>query len=249
MSTGKGQVLQLILEDGYRHAHVFCPPNLIPAPGQYLLAGDASDSPLPVPLFHTDSVPQGFIAAAPIPDSWNPGLELHLRGPLGRGFTLPLSARRVGLVELDSSPARLKGLIRRALKQDAAVVLICGSNPDNLPDDVEVQPISSLHEIVEWADYLAFDVARENLNQLRERLGKRHQFAAEKDRVATLAPHASAGESSKGEPRRNEVQVLIHTPIPCGGIAECGVCAVTLKSGWKLACKDGPVFNWSDILE
>src|SRR6266498_5110890 len=125
MNPGKGQVFELILEDGFRHMRVSCPSNLIPSPGQYLLAGDGSDAPLPAPLFHTDSAPQGFIAAAPIPDSWNPGTELHLRGPLGRGFTLPLSARRVGLVELDSSPARLKGLIRRALKQDAAVVLIC----------------------------------------------------------------------------------------------------------------------------
>ncbi len=234
MSTGKGQVVELILEDGCRYVRVSCLPNLIPSSGQYLLAGDTSNAPLPVPLFHTDSTPQGgsmapwrhFIAAAPIPDSWNPGLELHLRGPLGHGFTLPLSARRIGLIAFDISPARLKGLIRPALKQGAAVVLVCDSNPDNLPDDVEVQPMSSLHEIVEWADYVAFAVARENLNQLRERLGKLNQFAAEK-----------------------EAQILIHTPIPCGGIAECGVCAVTLKSSWKLACKDGPVFNWKDMLE
>ena len=78
-----------------------CPPNLIPSPGQYLLAGDGSDSPLPVPLFHTDSAPQGFLAAAPVPDWWHPGLELSLRGPLGRGFTLPVSARKVGLIAFD----------------------------------------------------------------------------------------------------------------------------------------------------
>src|SRR5215212_426137 len=125
MSTGKGQVVELILEDGCRQVRVSCPPNLIPSPGQYLLASDVS--PVPVPLFHTDSAPQGFIAAAPIPDSWNPGLELSLRGPLGRGFNLPLSARRVGLVVFDAQPARLMGLVRQALKQDAAVVLVCNS--------------------------------------------------------------------------------------------------------------------------
>jgi len=42
-------------------------------------------------------------------------------------------------------------------------------------------------------------------------------------------------------------QVLVRTPVPCGGIAECGVCAVTLKSEWKLACKDGPVFDWGEL--
>jgi NAD(P)H-flavin reductase len=224
MHTGKGQVSELILEDGYRHVRVSCPSNLIPSPGQYVLAGDASDAPLPVSLFHTDSAPQGFIAAAPIPDSWNPGAELYLRGPLGHGFDLPLSARKVGLIAVDVSPARLRGLVQPALKQGAAVVLVCKSSVDNMPDEVEVHPMSALNEIVEWADYLAFDAAREDLNQLKERLGKLKQVAAGK-----------------------ESQILVHTAIPCGGVAECGICAVTLRSSWKLACKDGPVFQWNEL--
>ena len=227
MQTGKGQIVQLILEDGYRHAHISCPANLIPSPGQYLLAGDTSDTPLPVSLFYTDSAAQGFITAAPVPESWHPGMELHLRGPLGRGFTLPISARKVGLIAFDDSPARLKGLVWQALRQEAAVVLVSDSTPENLPDDVEAQPLSSLHEIIEWADYAAFDVARGNLHQLREQLGKLNQLAA-----------------------GSEAQILIRAPVPCGGVADCGVCAVTLRSNnWKLACKDGPVFDWRDMLE
>jgi dihydroorotate dehydrogenase electron transfer subunit len=222
MQTGKGQVIELMLEDGCRYVRVACAPGLIPSPGQYLLASDRSDAPLPVPLFHTDSAPEGFIAVAP--DSWHPGFELSLRGPIGRGFALPLQARKVGLVAFDDSPARLRGLIRPALKQEAAVVLVCDSTPDNLPDDVEVQPLSALQEIVEWADYVAFDVRRGNLNGLRERLGNANQSAVRKD-----------------------AQVLLLTPIPCGGIAECGVCAVSLKSDWRLACKDGPVFDWNEV--
>jgi len=220
MHTGKGQVLELILEDGIRLVRISCPSNLIPSPGQYLLAGDGSDAPLPVPLFHTDSAPRGFIAAGLIPSSWNPGTELYLRGPLGQGFNLPLSARKVGLVAFDVSPTRLRGLIQPALRQDAAVVLICNSGTDHLPDEVEVQPMSALQGIVEWADYLAIDVEREKLHQLKEGLGKLNQV---------------------------EAQVLIHTPIPCGGVAECGVCAVTVKPSWRLACKEGPVFTWREV--
>jgi len=224
MHAVQGQVLELLLEDGYRHARISCPPNLVPAPGQYLLAGDASGSPLPVSLFYTDSAPRGFIAAAPVPSAWRPGRELHLRGPLGRGFTLPFSARNIGLIALDDSLARLKGLIQPALQQKAALVLVCNSNPDNLPDEVEVQPLSTLDEILEWADYLALDVRRENLSQARERLGKLKQLAA-----------------------LEHTEVLIYAPVPCGGVAECGVCAITLQSGWKLACKDGPVFDWREL--
>lgn len=224
MHTGKGQVVELILEDGYRHARVSCSSNLIPSPGQYLLAGDGSDSPLPVPLFHTDSAPQGFIAAAPFPEPWRPGLALQLRGPLGRGFNLPASARRIGLIALDGSGARLRGLIPPALKQDAGVVFVSDTTADHLPDEVEIQPMSALEEIINWADYLAFDARRDDLTALRERLGKLPQTMGLK-----------------------EAQILVQAPVPCGGIADCGVCAVTLRSGWRLVCKDGPVFDWAEL--
>jgi hypothetical protein len=221
MHTGTGQVEELLLEDGYRYVRVSCPPNLIPAPGQYVLASDGSDAPLPVPLFYTDSAPQGFVAQVPATAAWRPGLMLYLRGSLGRGFSLPLLARRVGLVAFGESPARLRGLIRPALKQDADVVLVSSFAPESFPDDVEVQPLSALRDIFEWADYAAFDVARENLPSLREELRR--------------------------QDRRMEAQVLIRTAIPCGGVAECGVCAVHFRHDWKLACRDGPVFDWREL--
>jgi dihydroorotate dehydrogenase electron transfer subunit len=67
-------------------------------------------------------------------------------------------------------------------------------------------------------------VRRENVPQLREQWS-----------------HASQRTALR------EAQILIHTPVPCGGVAECGVCAVTSKSGWKLACRDGPVFDWREL--
>jgi dihydroorotate dehydrogenase electron transfer subunit len=43
-------------------------------------------------------------------------------------------------------------------------------------------------------------------------------------------------------------QVLVTSPMPCGGIAECGVCALPLrKKGYVLTCKDGPVFNLNQL--
>lgn len=240
MHTGKGQILELILQDGFRLARVSCAANLIPTPGQYLLASDASDatlslskrSPLPVPLFYTDSAPAGFLSSPPIPESWMPGMDVFLRGPLGHGFTIPVSARKVGLIAFDDSPSRLRGLIRPSLSQGAAVVLVTDSIVDNLPDEVEALPLSALSEIIEWADYLAFDVARENLFELQERLRALKQVEGWSEAQARV------------ERSRN---VLIRTPVPCGGVAECGVCAVSLKSSWKMACKDGPVFDLREI--
>ena len=224
MHTATGQVVELRLQNGQREARISCPAKLIPAPGQYLVASHASDSPLPVSVYSTESAPDGFFAA-PVPDWWSPGMDLHLRGPLGRGFTLPVPARRVALLALDESPGRLLGLIAPALKQGAAVVLVTDSDADSLADDVEVHPTSALGEAAGWADYLAFDLARDSLPGWRERLGSMKQAWAGKD-----------------------AQILVHTPVPCGGVADCGVCAVTLKSGWALACKDGPVFALGEVL-
>jgi len=233
MHTGKGQVVELVLQDGFRLARIACAADLVPSLGQYLLASAASFmDPLPVSLYSTESTPRGvmmeawsqFIAAAPIPETWMPGTELALRGPLGRGFSLSPTAGKVALVPFDDSSARLRGLIQPALAQGAAVVLLSDSDGEHLPDEVEVQPLSVLEDILSWADYIAFDVSRESLPELRERFrGKYHS-------------------SGKGE-----AQVLIYAPVPCGGIADCGVCSVNLKSGWRLACKDGPVFDLGEI--
>jgi NAD(P)H-flavin reductase len=222
MHTGKGRVVEMILEDGYRYTRLSCPDRLVPGPGQYLLANDGSDSILPVPIFYTDSMPQGFIGSAP--DSWKPGDVLHLRGPLGRGFSLPVSARKVGLIAFNGPPSRLRGLIQPALRQNASVVVLCDTSADHLPDDVEVQPLSTLEDILKWVDFIALDLKRENLLELRERLGERTQLSV-----------------------LSGAQVLIHTPMPCGGAADCAVCAVTTKSGWGMTCKDGPVFDLREL--
>ena len=223
MHTGKGQIVELLLQNGLRYARISCPSNLIPSAGQYLLSGIASTSdPLPVPLYSTESTPESFIAAAP--DSWLPGQEIHLRGPLGRGFSLPVASQKVALVTFDDAPVHVRALILPALKQNAAVVLVCGTDDDSLPDDVEVQPLSALKEVLFWADYAAFQVLRENLPVLMARLGETDQMSV-----------------------KCEAQVFVETPVPCGGIADCGVCAVMTKSSWKMACKDGPVFDLKEL--
>jgi dihydroorotate dehydrogenase electron transfer subunit len=148
-----------------------------------------------------------------------------LRGPLGHGFVLPPSARKIALIAFDDSPARLRGVISLGLKQDSEMVLISNSIVENLPEAVEIQPLQAASEICKWADFIAFDAARENLNQLQEILKGLEQVAAVR-----------------------EAQLLVRTSMPCGGLAECGVCAVTIQHDWKMTCKDGPVFLLKDII-
>jgi hypothetical protein len=222
MKKGQGQLSEIYLDS---RARILCPPELIPAPGQYILAhASASADPLAVPVFFSDSAPNGFRSAPFLPLAWAPGTQLNLRGPLGHGFSIPVFARKVALIAFDESPARLHGLISIALKQDAEVVLVSNSIMDDMPEAVEVQPLQAMNDIYQWADYAALDVARKNLHQLGEMLGKGNQARA---------------------PR--EAQVLVRAPMPCGAIAECGVCSITIRHKWKMTCKDGPVFDFSDF--
>ena len=224
MKNGRGQVAEIFLDSRVR---LVCPPELIPAPGQYLLAHAVdSDDPLADSVFFSHSAPNGFVAAPRLPLSWMPGTWLNLRGPLGHGFSIPVTARKVALVVFDDSPERLRGLIPIAFKQGAEVVLVSDMVVADLPEAVEVQPLLALQEVHRWADYAAFDTARENLSRLVKMLG-----------VGNTVLSAAKGQA----------QVLVRAPMPCGALAECGVCALTIRHEWKLICKDGPVFNLSDL--
>jgi len=223
MKTATGSIEEIVLDGS---ARIACPSELTPAPGQYLLAhADASDSPLPVPLFSSLSSPHGFHSAPPVPSFWRPGDRLHLRGPVGHGFVLPPSTRKLALVAYDDSPARLLGLIPMALKQGAEIVLVGDAATSDLPEIVEVQPLRALMDALQWADYTAMDVARENLPGLRELLEGHPQVTA-----------------------KSEAQVLIRAPMPCGALADCGVCALTLRHEWKMVCKEGPVLGLKELM-
>ena len=249
MKQGKGELIELYLEDGLTNGRLLCPQNLIPGPAQYLLAHDpASSAPLPVPIFNAGSSPGGFLTAPPIPPAWRPGTTLSLRGPLGRGFTLPASARRVALVALGDTSARLKPLLMTALKQNASVVLVSELDLSELPPEVEIQPVSTLPEVAHWADYAAIDMPREKLSGLCQELGF-GEHSPYREHVG--APVFASNEDATRRQQAKvlfESQVLILTPMHCGGIAECGVCAVVVHRGWKMACKDGPVFELKELL-
>lgn len=224
MQQATGELVEIYLQDGMMGGRIQCPSTLIPAPGQYLLAHDGSDAPLPVPVFSAGTAPGGFRLAPPIPETWRPGAQLYLRGPLGHGFSLPASSRCIALAALGETAMRLQPLIDLALGQGSEVVLVSEVVPSDIPTDVEIQLLSALPEVCAWADYLALDVPRESLPGLREKFGASKQ-------VKALA----------------DAQILIFTPMPCGSLADCGVCAVTIRHGWKMACKDGPVFQLKEL--
>ncbi len=223
---GEGIIKELVLLDGKPAARIQCWPALIPAPVCYLLAhAGGSDAPLAASVFAAESSADGFLCAPPIPESWTPGAPLNLRGPLGHGFDLPVAFRRVALIAFDDAPYRLLALLDSISKQDSSVVLVCENPPADLPLEIEVQPMSAWMDVFHWADYIAMDAARESLPELKKSFDERKRLAV-----------------------GNEAQILVRTPMPCGGLADCGVCAVEVRNGYKLACEAGPVFDLKELI-
>jgi len=215
-------------------AKIDCPKTSTPTPGKYLLAynpeePDSAASQVLFPVGLTGGLEgNGPPLLGPVPPSWVPGTALHLRGPYGNGFQFPQNLRRLALAVIGGSSSRLLPLIPAALESGVDVTIFTAEHAftsSSLPAAVEINPLSALPEDLSWANLLAIDIPHDKLPELRQMLG--------------LGPH---------DHPPCQVQALIYTPMPCGALAECGACAVpTRRKGYKLACKDGPVFDLNQL--
>lgn len=212
MATSAGQVL------------VRCAgPELDPQPGQFYLAWvNAPIQPflrLPILPYLTPTNGLEFCLASDHPyAALEPGQTLDVIGPCGQGFHLPTPAAHL-LVKCDS-PARLLGVIYRALERRLNVTLLLSEAapmPD-LPLEVEIARGPLTVELADWADVVALDVA-DPLTETRL--------------LRSLCPTRPA----------EFVQALLLPPMPCGTGA-CQACWVeTGRPQRRLACVEGPVFR------
>ncbi len=208
-----------------RAGRIRCTPALHPKPGQYLVASSPNRAnPLPVTLFAAGEAGDELLIAPSLPEPWTVGTLLNIRGALGNGFRLPVTARRVALACFEDTPERLMSLATLALEQGAAVALYTPVIPAGLPAEVEVLPLEQAYEAAQWADYLALEFALPRLGAIR----------------ATLRLKVY-------EPVGCTAQALILVPMPCAHNGECGVCSVSTRAGWKFACVDGPVFDFNTL--
>lgn len=228
MRTTTGRVIEIHQDTaGLRSAWIECPADIVPQPGQFLLAWDIANegAPLATSVYLREIRAPGFLTAPPVPSSWEPGSTLRLQGPSGHGFALPGWSRRLALIALDDNGAHLLPLIAPALAQNAAVAFFSDGSIPTMPLEVELHPLADLKEGLSWADFLCLATRLERLAMLRQ------------------LPAFHSGPAALSCP----AQVFILTPILCGGVGECGACAVPVQGGWKNACQDGPVFNLREL--
>jgi len=221
MKQWQGIVREIRLGPSGRSAWIECPAQAQPAPGQYLLALNVEDAaaPLAGPVFPAAFAQGRFLAAAPVPLTWEPGTNLSLHGPLGRGFNIPKSISRLVMAAFGDTLDRLAVLLPQVLRRNCSVAICAGCELPSLPPEVEIYPLDSLGEVIPWASYALVDIPRPALERLKE--------------LSNL-PFPPG-------------QVLVETAMPCGGLGDCGACAVQGRRGPMLVCRDGPVFLLDEL--
>lgn len=229
MKTITATIAHTWKEYGQLAAEITCQDEFVIQPGQYLsittpdFTGTIPDICHPI---HPSTQP---LQIWPLPTDCTPGQEIILRGPMGHGFHIPDTVTKVCLIAWDHYPIRLLSILRQALQDQKEIILVWdaitqGVDTSSIPGDVEILPIQNIGDAIQWAEYIGMDCPAQNLPGMAK-------YKPDLQQRASTCP----------------TQLLVSTSMPCLGIAECGICAVKTKKGYKLACKDGPVFDYLDL--
>lgn len=179
-----------------------------------------------------------------------PGAGVNLIGPLGRGFEMPPTARRLLLVAdtvnlpmllpLVPGFGRPEGPTTQTVEVSTTLLLTA-------PTATELYPVQLLPPALEvhlvTADGSAGH-AGSALNLFPDLLRWADCVCIAGDPAIYLAL-ADIVRHERLSPGPRFAQALVVPPLACG-VGACQGCAVRVADGFKLACKDGPVF---DLLE
>jgi len=168
------------------------------------------------------------------------GETVDLLGPLGNGFEIYASSRNLLLVAGGVGIAPLLALAEHAKAQGLKFRLIIGEK-----NAAKIYPERLLPSGIK-----AFITTEDgSLGQKGLVTDILPQFISEADQVFVCGPLlmyraiAKMGKKLGNKP----TQVLLETVLGCG-VGACLSCSIETKQGRKLVCKDGPVFEFSDIL-
>jgi len=166
------------------------------------------------------------------------GQMIDLLGPLGHGFTLSAESHDLLLVAGGIGIAPLVALAQRGIAQGAQVTLLLGA-----PTQSQLYPSHLLPPGIKIV------IATEDGS-----VGKRGMvtellagLADGADQIFACGPISMyKAMASQDLLRGRSVQVSIEARMGCG-FGGCYGCAVETKSGLRLVCQDGPVFELSEL--
>ena len=166
-----------------------------------------------------------------------PGDELDLLGPLGRGFSVSPESRHLLLVAGGVGIAPLLFLAQRELLLGRKVTLLLGAKTSS-----ELYPESLLPEGLHLA-ITTEDGSAGRKGMVTELLP---ELALAADQIFACGPlpmYQAMAEMNLEKP----VQILLEQILGCG-IGACQGCSVPTIAGLKRVCREGPVFNLEEVI-
>ncbi len=212
------------------------------APGQFTPYLRAPFFPIPSAdasaiIARSDIPPGDAVARRP----YTVGDSLDVLAPVGHGFRLDASTRRLLLVGEEPDLAPLIALAHAATRKQVAVTLLIRAGSDApagllslqrafgslLPLAVEYQVMPHLDlgaDLLRWCDQLCAAASNQTYVYLKECIAR-----ASVVRAADFA------------------QVVVTPPMACG-FGACLGCAVETTRHMRLGCVDGPVFDLMQLV-
>ena len=169
------------------------------------------------------------------------GDNLDVIGPLGNGFSIEPSTNKILLVAGGIGVAPLKFLAESAVAMGKSVTALMGARTAAglYPPGRWTQPVK-LIQVTEDGSAGVKGMVTEIVSD----------YITRTDQVFACGPKAmyeTLGKVLKKHNLRLPTQVSLEVRMGCG-TGVCYSCSVKTKQGMKRVCKEGPVFNISDII-
>lgn len=149
-----------------------------------------------------------------------PGVGLSVSFPSGNGFLgIQPSSKLLILLPPEQINFLSNYIITISEFEQTEISVIPTTTMVGLPRAVEVVDHTNIDNAIDWADILLTETQRSKLSNLFD--DPIHKLAKSKKKV---------------------IEILVHSPYGCKGIAECALCEVTDQKGKRIRlCDHGPV--------
>jgi dihydroorotate dehydrogenase electron transfer subunit len=169
------------------------------------------------------------------------GEKLDILGPLGHGFYVRPTSKKLLLVAGGIGIAPLTFLAEQALAQEKSVTLLLGARAKD-----ELYPQKFLPDGTKTI-ITTDDGSYGEKGKVTDIMPRYVNWADQIYACGPLAMYKTIVDERQQWQNKKPVQVSLETRMGCG-IGACFSCSIKTKNGTKRVCLDGPVFNLDDII-
>ena len=167
--------------------------------------------------------------------------RLDLIGPLGKGFSIEPTSRKLLLVAGGIGIAPLVFLAKKALREKRSVKLLLGARTKD-----ELYPQKFLPNGIE-AIITTEDGSEGEKGKITDVLSRYVDWTDQIYACGPLDMYRTIAHQRQSWSVKKPIQVSLEVRMGCG-IGACFSCSIKTKNGMKQVCHNGPVFNLDEVI-